>query len=53
MKDFFKYRDGQISAHYARDINPDPSEFKMHTHERCELYGFLGGKGIYKIEGTK
>ena len=53
MKDFFKYLDGQISAHYARDINPDPSEFKMHTHERCELYGFLGGKGIYKIEGTK
>ena len=53
LKDFFKYLDGQISAHYARDINPDPSEFKMHTHERCELYGFLGGKGIYKIEGTK
>ena len=53
LKDFFKYLDGQISAHYARDINPDPSEFKMHTHERCELYGFLDGKGIYKIEGTK
>lgn len=53
LKDFFKYLDGQISVHYARDINPDPSEFKMHTHERCELYGFLGGKGIYKIEGTK
>ena len=53
LKSFFNYYDDQISSHYARDINPDPSEFKMHTHERCELYGFLGGKGIYKIEGTK
>ena len=53
LKSFFNYYDGQISSHYARDINPDPSEFKMHTHERCELYGFLEGKGTYKIEGTQ
>ena len=53
LKSFFNYYDDQISSHYARDINPEPSNFKTHTHERCELYGFLEGKGTYKIEGTQ
>ena len=53
LKSFFNYYDDQISSHYARDINPEPSNFKAHTHERYELYGFLEGIGTYKIEGTQ
>lgn len=38
---------------YKRDENPLPSGFRMHTHESYELYYFMGGSGIYRVEGTQ
>ena len=53
MAEFFSYRDEDIDMHYSRDGKPVPSDFKMHTHEMYELYYFVGGNGIYKVEGTR
>ena len=52
MAEFFSYRDEDIDMHYSRDGKPVPSDFKMHTHESYELYYFVGGNGIYRVEGT-
>lgn len=52
MAEFFSYSDGDIGMSYSRDSNPVPSDFKMHTHETYELYYFVGGSGIYRVEGT-
>lgn len=52
MSEFFSFRDKDISMNYAFDKKPDPAEFKMHTHETYELYSFMSGKGIYRVEGT-
>lgn len=52
MKDFFDYDDDDISMHFSCDIKPHPEDFKMHTHEKYELYYFASGKGIYRIEGN-
>lgn len=41
-----------ISAHLTYTKHPEKKNFYMHTHEHCELYCFLSGKGIYKIEGN-
>ena len=53
MNAYFRYSDSDISAHYCCDETPDPRDFKMHTHDRYELFCFFGGKGVYKIEGTR
>ena len=37
---------------YSRDEVPVPAYFKMHTHETYELYYFVEGSGIYRVEGT-
>ena len=52
MEEFFSYRDEDIDMHYSRDGKPVPSDFNMHTHESFELYYFVGGNGIYRVEGT-
>ena len=52
MAEFFSYRDEDIDMHYSRDGKPVPSDFNMHTHESYELYYFVGGNGIYRVEGT-
>ncbi|MFQ8953737.1 MAG: AraC family ligand binding domain-containing protein [Oscillospiraceae bacterium] len=52
MSDFFLYRDNDIDMGYQQDENPVSEHFKAHTHETYELYCFLGGKGIYRVEGT-
>ena len=52
MSDFFLYWDNDIDMGYRRDETPVPEHFKAHTHETYELYCFLGGKGIYRVEGT-
>lgn len=31
---------------------PDPASFSLHTHQKCELYYFISGKGVFHIEGT-
>ena len=32
---------------------PDPAEFRIHTHNACELLYFLDGAGHYLVEGTQ
>ena len=31
---------------------PKQKDFPMHTHQECELYCFISGKGVFHIEGT-
>ena len=52
MAEYFSYNSNDISMNYSRDEKPVPSDFKMHTHELYELYYFVGGSGIYRVEGT-
>ncbi len=46
------YCDNLINVNYTRSERPDKNSFALHTHEMCELYCFLGGKGQFKIEGN-
>lgn len=52
MSDFFSFTSKDISMNYALDKKPVHSDFKMHTHETYELYSFISGKGVYRVEGT-
>lgn len=52
MKEYYIYSDNLIAAHYKRDEHPRREDFYLHTHDRCELYCFLGGKGKFKVEGS-
>lgn len=42
-----------ISISHNLDQIPQPTQFKMHTHSQFEVYCFIGGKGIYHIEGSE
>jgi len=53
MKCYGKYQDADIEFHYTLDPVPDPASFCMHTHERCELYCILSGRGVFRIEGSE
>ena len=52
LEPYFSYHGNLISAHYAADDAPDPGRFRMHTHDACELFCFLEGKGSFQIEGS-
>lgn len=52
MQEQFSFSQKDISAHFTSTPKPDPAMFKMHTHERCELYYFIEGKGTFHIEGS-
>lgn len=52
MSTFFCYSDNDITMRYSRDEKPVQADFCMHTHESYELYYFVGGSGIYRVEGT-
>ncbi len=45
-------RDRDLFFFHSYNPQPDPATFKMHTHDRCELYLFLSGKGIFHVEGS-
>lgn len=47
------YKDDDIQFHCLVDERPNPADFVMHTHEKCEIYCFLSGRGIYRIEGSE
>ncbi len=42
---------GATMAHSVTDT-PRQKDFPMHTHQKCELYCFISGKGVFHIEGT-
>lgn len=52
MSNYLSYTDNLIYAHFTRDEHPGKEDFSLHTHDRCELYCFLDGKGEFKVEGT-
>ncbi len=53
MKECFSVNTGDIFFHHSYDREPQPDKFRMHTHEQCELYCFLAGKGSFYVEGTR
>lgn len=53
MKEFYAYQDDRLYVHHSLEHSPDPTQYKMHTHEFCELYYFIHGKGVFRIEGTR
>ncbi len=55
MKEHYKFSDESLEFHYSVDENPDPESrgFNVHTHRFNELYYFISGKLVYKIEGTR
>ena len=52
MVSYFRYNSDDLYVHFSQDEQPHPYDFKMHTHEQCELYCFFGGKGSFRVEGT-
>ena len=49
----YTYSDNEMMFHYTVDESPNPADFEMHTHDRCELYLFLSGKGSFWVEGNR
>jgi len=53
MRFYGSYRDEDVYFHCTLDSRPDPAEFRMHTHDSCELFCFLSGQGVFRIEGSE
>ena len=53
MEHFFRYSDKNIGFNYSCTETPNPDDFKMHMHNLCEIYYFIEGNGVYKIEGSE
>ena len=53
MERYFHYDDNQFSCSYLYTETPDRKQFPMHTHENHELYCFLSGRGVYRIESSE
>ena len=54
VKEFYEFKDESLNFHYTREEKPNPKDsgFTVHTHLFNELYYFISGKVVYKIEGT-
>ncbi|MEE1280081.1 MAG: AraC family transcriptional regulator [Oscillospiraceae bacterium] len=55
MRNFYDYTDKYITFHYSKTDFPDQKStgFSAHTHLLNELYYFISGKAVFKIEGTR
>jgi AraC-like DNA-binding protein/mannose-6-phosphate isomerase-like protein (cupin superfamily) len=53
MERYFQYGDGEFSCSYTYTQTSDLQNFSMHTHENHELYYFLSGRGVYRIESSE
>ena len=53
MKDFYTFSDKQLEFKYALDQKPNPKDFEMHMHSKCEICCIFSGKGIFRIEGSE
>ena len=53
MERFFHYDDVDFSCSFSYSETPDPRHYAMHTHETHELYYFLSGRGVYRIESSE
>ncbi len=53
MRFYGSYSDEDVRFHCLIDRQPDPAAFRMHTHDFCELFCFLSGQGVFRIEGSE
>ena len=53
MEFFYEHEADEIYTRHVREEHADGSGYKMHIHERCELYYFIDGKADYLVEGTE
>jgi len=53
MNRYYKYKDSDLDVRYTLDEKPNTKDFHMHTHDFCELYYLIHGKGFFRIEGNK
>lgn len=44
---------GPLSFHHSVTAHPKEEEFRLHTHDRAELYYFISGNGVYHVEGSR
>lgn len=47
----FQTADGTEMIHHSIDTEPDERNFPLHAHKFCEIFYFIGGVGIYTVEG--
>lgn len=47
-----EYNLGDIYIRHAIDECPNPQNFNMHIHDRCEIYLFVSGNVTYLVEGS-
>ena len=50
--EIFRYSAPDMYISHARDEDPSPAKFYMHSHAYAELYCFLGGNAVFYVEGT-
>lgn len=43
---------GNLKCSHHITEHPNPSDFKMHAHDVCELYYFINGEADYFVEGN-
>ncbi len=53
MSTLFSYSDKDFSLSHSLTELPNPSEFQIHTHAQAELYYFVRGRGVFRIEGNE
>lgn len=49
----YYYSSTGLTVSHSLDTQPDPSQFKMHTHTYTEIYCLLSGRGTFHIEGNE
>lgn len=52
MNNYFLYSDDVLNAHYTHNEHPDPKNFQTHIHDWYEIYYFINGSGLFKVEGN-
>ncbi len=45
------YKDTDLELHHTLTEIPSENSFKLHAHNRYEVYCFLNGQGYYTVEG--
>lgn len=53
MSTFYSYSDKDFTLSHTLTEQPDPAAFHMHTHSKAELYYFVKGRGVFRIEGSE
>lgn len=49
----FSYKETLFNALHSVDPQPEAGRYTMHTHFYAEIFIFLGGGGVFHIEGTE